>query len=143
MTAKKYLSQIGRINRMIRNRAAEIAELEDMAMSVQSGWQDVVVKSAGNSDKIGAVVVKISELQDDIVRLTEEYTQTRNTIVTQIENIDDNGMYDVLFKRYVLEKSWEDITKEMHYSFKQVSRIHGKALQEFSRKYLENTEICP
>ena len=37
--------------------------------------------------------------------------------------------------KYIEKKTFEDIASEMKYSWRQIIRIHGRALQEFERLY--------
>ena len=45
---------------------------------------------------------------------------------------------DILYKRYVQYKSLEEIAVEMSYSYTRLRHLHGRALQGFKKKYIDN-----
>lgn len=52
-------------------------------------------------------------------------------ITDKIECMDDEDEKDVLMFRYVRLMKWENIAEKMNYSWKQVHRIHLRALNNF------------
>ena len=56
-------------------------------------------------------------------------------IISQIDNMEDETYYDILFSRYIEKKTFEKIASDMNYSFRNTTRLHGKALKEFEKKY--------
>ena len=54
---------------------------------------------------------------------------------TICDSMEDEVSYDILFARYIEKKTLERIAESLHYSFRQITRLHGKALQEFEKKY--------
>lgn len=51
--------------------------------------------------------------------------------------MDDENVYNILFARYIEKKTFEVIATEMNYSFRNITRLHGRALKEFEKKYGE------
>ena len=52
-------------------------------------------------------------------------------ITDKIERLEDEDEKDVLMFRYIGRMKWEDICVRMGFSWKQVHRIHSKALTNF------------
>jgi len=52
-------------------------------------------------------------------------------IFTDVENLEDETEKAVLTYRYLRGYTWEQICVKMEYSWKQIHRIHGKALKNF------------
>ena len=52
-------------------------------------------------------------------------------IMDKIERLPNEDEKDVLAFRYIKLMKWEDICVEMGFSWKQVHRIHSKALTDF------------
>ena len=46
--------------------------------------------------------------------------------IDALENID---MIDLMYKRYFQCKKWEQIAEELHMSYRNVIRLHAKALK--------------
>lgn len=142
METKQYLSQISRLDRMIKNKISEISQLRELLMSVSAVSVDEKVQTSPNFDKIGSSFCKISEMEHNLNLLIDEYVKKKNEIISQIESIEDEISYEILFARYIEKKTFERIATDINYSFRNTTRLHGKALklfeQQYGKIYLEN-----
>ena len=137
MTTKDYLNQISRFNRMINNKLTEIAQLRELSCSISAVKNEERVLSSSDPDKIGATYAKIDGMERNLDKMIDEYTDKKNTIIGQIDSIEDEDCYNILFSRYIEKKTFEVIATEMNYSWRQIIRLHGKALRRFEEKYGE------
>lgn len=135
MDTKQYLQQISRLDRMINNKLAEISQLRELAMSVSAVKNEERVQTTPNFDKIGTTYCKIEEMEEKLYKLIDEFVDKKNLIISQIDKIENETYYEILFARYIEKKTFEKIADEMTYSWRQVIRLHGRALQEFEKKY--------
>ena len=135
MDTKQYLQQISRLDRMINNKLSEISQLRELAMSVSAVKNEERVQNTPNFDKIGTAYCKIEEMEEKLDKLIDEYVDKKNLIISQIDGIENETYYEILFARYIEKKTFEKIADEMTYSWRQTIRIHGRALQEFEKKY--------
>ncbi len=135
MTTKDYLNQISRINRMINNKIVELSQLKELACSISAVSGEDRVMVTPNFDKIGTKQAKIDEMERNIDALVDEYIIKRGKIVSQIDSMEDENVYNVLFSRYIEKKTFEVIATEMNYSWRQTIRLHGIALKKFEQKY--------
>lgn len=135
MTTKDYLNQISRINRMINNKLVELSQLKELACSISAITNEERVMATPNFDKIGTKQAKIDEMERNIDALVDEYIIKRDQIVSQIDSMEDENVYNVLFSRYIEKKTFEVIATEMNYSWRQTIRLHGIALKRFEEKY--------
>lgn len=137
MTTKEYLGQISRLNRMINNKLTEIAQLKDMAVSISATQSGERVQTTPNFDKIGTKYAKIDEMERKIDGMVDELVDKKEKIIQQIDSMEDENTYNILFARYIEKKTFEVIATEMKYSWRQVVRLHGTALEQFEKKYGE------
>lgn len=137
MTTKEYLGQISRLNRMINNKLTEIAQLKDMAASISAPKSGERVQTTPNFDKIGTRYAKIDEMERKIDGMVDELVDKKEKIIQQIDSMEDENTYNILFARYIEKKTFEVIATEMKYSWRQVVRLHGTALKQFEKKYGE------
>ena len=135
MDTKQYLQQISRLDRMINNKLAEISQLRELAMSVSAVKNEERVQTTPNFDKIGTAYCKIEAMEEKLYKLIDEFVDKKNLIISQIDKIENETYYEILFARYIEKKTFEKIADEMTYSWRQVIRLHGRALQEFEKKY--------
>ena len=135
MDTKQYLNQISRLDRMINNKLSEISQLRELAMSVSAVKNEERVQTTPNFDKIGTAYCKIEEMEEKLDKLIDEFVDKKNLIISQIDKIENETYYEILFARYIEKKTFEKIADELTYSWRQVIRLHGRALQEFEKKY--------
>lgn len=135
MDTKQYLLQISRLDRMIQNKLSEISQLREMACSVSTITNDERVQSTPNFDKIGTCVAKIDALENRLDEMIDCYLERKNKIISQIDSMENEMHYEVLFAKYIEKKTFEKIAAETNYSFRQILRLHGRALQEFEKNY--------
>ena len=137
MTTKEYLGQISRLNRMTNNKLTEIAQLKDMVVSISAPQSGERVQTTPNFDKIGTKYAKIDEMERKIDGMVDELVDKKEKIIQQIDSMEDENTYNILFARYIEKKTFEVIATEMKYSWRQVVRLHGTALKQFEKKYGE------
>nr|DAT46932.1 MAG TPA: Protein of unknown function (DUF1492) [Caudoviricetes sp.] len=135
MTTKDYLNQVGRLNRMINNKLIEIAQLKELACSISAIQTGERVQTTPNYDKIGTAYAKIDEMERKLDKLIDTYVDKKNHIIGQIDGIEDEMLYNILFARYIERKTFEKIATELEYSWRQIIRLHGKALKQFENQY--------
>lgn len=135
MTTKEYLSQISKFDNIIENKMTELTQLKKLSCELSAIPNEEKVQSTPNYDKIGTLFCKIEAMEENINRLTSEYLDKKNEIISQIDNIEEKSHYKVLFSRYINGNSFKKIAVEMKYSWRNIMRLHIKALQEFEKKY--------
>lgn len=137
MTTKEYLSQISRLDRMIKNKLTELSQLKELSCGLSAITNEERVQTTPNFDKIGTAYCKIEAMEENIDKLIDEYVDKKDEIIAQIDSMENETHYDILFARYIEKKTFEKIATDMHYSFRNITRLHGKALQAFEKKYGE------
>ena len=135
MDTKQYLQQISRLDRMINNKLAEISQLRELTMSVSAVKNEERVQTTPNFDKIGTAYCKIEAMEENLDKLIDEFVDKKNLIISQIDKIENETYYEILFARYIEKKTFEKIADEMNYSFRNTTRLHGRALREFEMKF--------
>lgn len=135
MNTKQYLNQVRRYDRMISNKLSEIYQLKTLATSISVATDGDRVQSSGSKDRMGNTVARLVDLERETDKLIQVYTEKRQVIISQIDSMEDMNFYDVLFHRYIEGKTFEAISEDIHYSWRQVMRIHDDALAAFEKKF--------
>ena len=135
METKVYLQQINRLDRMIKNKLTELAQLKELTYGISAISNEERVQTTLDPDKFSGKIAKIIEIENKIDSLVDEYVDKKQIIVSQIDQMENEVYYEILFARYVGKKTFEKIADEMSYSWRQIIRLHGRALQEFEKKY--------
>ncbi len=125
---KRTLKQYSRI-------CDEIKELEAEKQSLVDGCIGAV-KITGLpsgfalSDPTGDIGVKIANISEVIARQLNRCIALREEIEKVINSLDDPTERLLMRKRYIEGKTWEQVAREMNYSFRRVTQIHGDILQK-------------
>lgn len=74
-------------------------------------------------------MVRLEKAETDLMEAIVKRREIREEIVNTIEKLSNENQKDVLRHRYIDLMSWNAICAEMHYSWKQIHRIHNSALK--------------
>lgn len=135
MTAKEYLNQLRALDIKIKQRTAQLKELKastEMLSGIDYSKDRV---QSSPDDALCSAVSRCLDIEADIVRKKAEFEVMKNTIIGQIQGLDDARYIDILHRRYVERESWEQISDGMCCSYRHANRLHGWALRAFERKY--------
>ena len=109
MTTKDYLNQISRLNRMINNKLTEITQLRELSYSISAIGSEEKVMSSSDPDKIGSTYAKIDEMEHNLDNMIDEYIEKKDLIIGQIDSMENEDYYNILFSRYIEKKTFEVI----------------------------------
>lgn len=127
---KQYLRRYLVAKRCVALLLEQIESLRENKMS-PSGTLDGMPHGSGKSDLSG-YAARLDELMRELEAEREMQMVTYREIWNQVKKIPNATEQEVLTRRYLIGQSWEKIAVEMHYSYRQIIRIHGAALQHFS-----------
>ena len=136
MTPKEYLSQIRKLKLLIEQRQKELDLLAEKNLSALFGidYSRISVKgSRSGGAPFEQTAIKAADLGEEVAALIRKYTDLQHKIIGEIQALDRPEYMQVLYKRYVEEKHWEEISVEMGYSCDHIRHLHGWALHEFGK----------
>ena len=136
MTAKEYLSQYRYINTNINSKKAQKQRLSELATCVSPPSDGG--GHSGVSDKVGSTVAKIADLDAEIKAEIDKLVDVQRDILQTIGKVDNECLRTILTERYINCWTFEQIADDIHYSYKQTCRLHGKALIK-----VKNVLECP
>lgn len=140
MTTKRYLEQIGRIERLIQNKQLEAEKIRELCGMSSHVSDNERVQTSGLSDPTGRAGTELASLDKKI----DYWFQKRQKIINQIDQIDDMLLYEVLTYRYVQQLGVFDIAERVDRSDKQVWRLikrgHDKFEEMFGDEYVRKCE---
>lgn len=135
MTTKQYLNQIDKYNKIINNKLSEIYQLKTMICSISLLTDTDKVQTSSDKDKLGSTVAKIVDLENEIDKIIDGFIEKRTRIIFQIDSMENAVHYQILFSRYIEQKTFERIAEVTGYSVRQVLRLHNNAIKTFENKY--------
>ena len=86
-------------------------------------------KVQGYQDQRGdAARIKYLTLEEKLDRLVDALCDVKSEILDVVGRVGDGTLRTLLIERYINLKTWERVAVDMGYSWKQMHRLHGKAL---------------
>ena len=135
--AKDYFSQIRKTDRLIQRLTDTVNTLHSSLTSQNYELKPDKVQTSGAKDTLSETVVKIVALEDDINARIDELVRLKIDALNRISNVSDKDQQSILIARYVNGEKWEKIAVEIHFSMRQVHRIHEMALINFANENLD------
>lgn len=128
---KKYLKSYQLAVRREQEIIQEIERLRERKMFPALALPDGMPHgSGGHSDLSEYAVI----LDGEIDRLKQErlkQVQLYHNISRAIDRVKDANEQSVLRLKYIAGLTWEQVAVQMNYSWKQIHRIHARALDSF------------
>lgn len=126
---KQYRFKMKRVDEALE----EYEKFKTRAEKVTAVFSDVASRTNKTSDKVGENSVKMADIERQYKKRWEDAEQERLKISEKICTIDE-PYRTILFMKYVQNKNFELIATEIGYSYKQILRLHGQALQILDNK---------
>ena len=133
MDTKQYLSQIERLDKMIQNKLSEIYQLKTMACSVTVSNDGDRVQNSGDKDRMGTTVAKIVDLERETDELVDSFVDLKKETMLIIRMIKSERHREILFKKYLEQKSLYEIAEELGMTDRGCKKAHKRALEEFEK----------
>lgn len=124
MTAKEWLQRGWKIDREIAALERLKTELWTRATSTTASASPVVVQSSGDPHKFDAIVAVAEKIDARIQSLAA----VRGEIIETVGAVPEPALRALLLSRYVEFRPWEQIAVDMGYSWRQIHRLHARAL---------------
>ena len=126
---KRYLNGYRDCTRRERQLQEQIDELRSQQM-FPSVNHDGMPQGNTHSDLSGYVArldALISQLEQEQAMAVRQYKEIHD----RIHQMQDGAEKEVLIRRYLMGRTWEQIAVEMDYTYRHVTRLHGAALRSF------------
>ena len=131
--AKEYLEKIKWYDVLIDSKLEELATLNSIVKRITPVMNTTGGGASGNQDKLGDTIAKIIDLQEEINRDVDNFVDRKREASRLLKKLENPLHYQILHKRYVLYKTFEQIAADTNYSYRTVTHAHGRALQAFDR----------
>lgn len=134
-TAKQYLLQLPRLKVMIDQKLEEKESLRASLGSMSIDYTSEHVRSGlyRNQSFFAEKISKIVDLESEIDRMLLLFIEKQHEIVGKIHLLTDIKYIQLLFKRYVENKRFGQISEEMFLDYNYVRRLHFQAVDSFQK----------
>lgn len=128
MTTKEYLMQYRDAVRRASAAQDHLTELREMAERITPNYGGSGGGTHQIGDKLGAAVARLVDAESRVSDELELLEATEREVIGTIDKITDGTLHTLLYERYINGKTWEQIAVDMHYSYRGVTKMHGRAL---------------
>ena len=128
---KQELQTLRNLDRRIRHKMELIQQFRDRASSITSSLSEDKVQSSGNPEKMAEYAVKAADLAKSVERDIEQLLDLQSKALVIFSFLPPKEQ-ELMELRYLCGYTWEEIAVETKYSYRQVLRLHGSALQKMS-----------
>ena len=134
MTKKQYLRQGYKLKQEIKSLEQTLEEIEsnlDNVKAIQYSKDKLQGGPLPDDTSIIEKLDKIMEVENLIKDRLLELKTFQANLILEILKLKNSNEKNLLQARYVMNLTWEEISKELDYSLTQIHRIHRKALENF------------
>ena len=134
MTKKQYLKQGYKLKQEIKSLEQTLEELEsnlDDVKAIQYSKDKLEGGPLQDDTNIIEKIDKIIEVENIIKDKLLELKTFQANLILEILKLNNTDEKNLLQARYIMNLTWEEISKELDYSLTQIHRIHRKALENF------------
>lgn len=137
MTAREYLYQAKNLDDYINAKTKELSQLRSKIRTLSAVRYDGINVKSGNRHDFTDAVDSLIKLENNINKDIDRLVDLKAGIARMIDQLNDNRYKAVLTRYYLNNEKFDDIAKDMKYSFRQITRLHGYALEEFRKVYVK------
>ena len=141
MNAKEYLEYVRSLDIRLRMKDAQISQLQRDICCIRALDYTKDRISGGSPVDISDKIARLDELIREANEEWDELIEMREQAKTLISKLESATQQEVLTKRYIQNKRWEQIAVELNITWRHTFRIHRAALKEFSQKMALNVSI--
>jgi len=124
---KEYLKSYKKLCDKLKSLEDQLQSLREVEQSAKIQQLSDMPKAHRQAD-LSDVMVKIEAIYTKIIRLRAECIEKKLEIESRIADMPDGIEADILRKRYLEFKPWEEICVELNYSWRQTHYLHSRAL---------------
>lgn len=127
-SAKEYLGNIKKLDNLINSLIAEHDSMKAMATKVTATYEGERVQASSSQERMADTVAKMIDYQNQINENIDKFVDMKSSILQVLHTLDNADYISILYKRYFEYKAWEVIACEMGYTYRWVTKLHGRAL---------------
>jgi hypothetical protein len=131
--AKEYLLQIRLLDAQIDCMLSTVNGLRESLLRITPTLKQDVVSGSSAQDRMSTTIAKIVDLEKEINAKVDAMVDRKAQVIHLLEKVRNPDYLTILQRRYVDLCSFEEIAAEMHYTYRWICKLHGRALQTFKK----------
>lgn len=123
----RYLSRYRRMSARIDRLLDEKRRWWELALKITPSLSQAP-GGGENGSRVERPMDKVMEIEAQITREIDQLHTIRQEIKGTLSQLEDENLKLLMEYRYIDGLTWEQVAVEMNYSYMQICRLHGKAL---------------
>ena len=117
----------------IEKRYKEAKFIKNKLERLEKYLRDTTRQNSNTSDLIDTLI-RTEYINQQIEEVKVKLNYYIAELLNEMDKLDNTEEYDIMFKRYIQFKSWEEIVQECHYTRRWIIDIHNRALDKLNNK---------
>lgn len=126
---KEYLKRYRKIDREVNQLIMEKDEILSLGIKITPTYSDMP-KGMGESNKIQSTIEKLEAQEEKINKKIDLLYAVKEDIEKVLHTVEDDTLRVLLRYRYINGLTWEKIAVIMGYGYRNITRLHGRALTQ-------------
>lgn len=126
---KEYLTGYRKACKKIESLKEQLESLREIEQSIKSQQLSDMPKGSNRHKDLSDLMVKLEDLQAQIADAVTNSCRTKLEIEEMLWKLEDPEEARVLRFRYIYFMAWEEISKVMNYSNRQIHYMHKNAIK--------------
>lgn len=136
MKAKILLNEILKRNKIIKYKLEELERQKNLCEIKGLSYDADKVQTSGANGTDGNIIEYV-QLKDELQKYINDTLKLKHDLMNFIDEMTNERLITVLYKKYFEEKSFNEIAKDLNVSYSRVQQLHDKAVNELE-KIIEN-----
>ena len=132
MKAYDFLKRIKILNILIENKKIELESLKALCEYPPLNNSEKV-QSSSKCDSSANRIINYVELKTELENKINELCEIKQEIIDVIDKVDDPRIVNLLYRRYVSCKTWEEISLETGLSRQWLWKLDKKAIKKIQK----------
>lgn len=125
---KSYLGIINKLKLLAQQKSSLEATIDNV-----KSFQITGMPSSHKKKDLSDVLVKLEEANNKLIDTYVDRVEAKTNLEMLINELDNTKHYgDIIHMKYIEQKTWSQIASDIGLSVKQVTRLHGEALNIIS-----------
>lgn len=124
---KKYLLRYRYLSQEVERLSAERAAALSKARKITPTLSDMP-KAQSGANGLELAVEDIIKNADELSEKIVEMNAVKCEIESVIDSLEDDTLRQLMKYHYINGMTWEEVAVKMNYSYRNITRMHGRAL---------------
>lgn len=143
ITGREFLYSLNTIDKELTDKLEKLEMLRTMAIKITACTDKEAVQSNGSQDKLGNIMAKIVDMENEINEHTDNYCKRKEIAKDLIFKIEKESYQNMLYDLFICHIPLYQVAENYELTYKGAETTRRKAIVEFDKLFKDkyNNEI--